>query len=84
MKLALVIGNIVSTVKDPGLHGHKFLLLQPLTSDGRKVGRIVVAVDSVGSGVGEEVIFVRGREASFPFLPELVPIDASVVGIVDR
>jgi ethanolamine utilization protein EutN len=84
MKLALVVGDVVSTVKDPGLHGHKFLLLQPLTPDRRKVGRVVVAVDSVGSGVGEEVMFVRGREASFPFLPELVPIDASVVGIIDR
>jgi microcompartment protein CcmK/EutM len=43
-----------------------------------------VAVDSVGAGVGEEVFFVRGREATFPFLPDQVTTDANVVGIVDQ
>jgi len=42
-----------------------------------------VAIDSVGSGVTEEVFYVRGREASFPFLPAEVPADAAIVGIVD-
>ena len=44
----------------------------------------VGAVDSVGAGVGEEVFFVRGKEASFPFHPVEVPVDAGIVGIVDR
>ena len=43
-----------------------------------------MAVDSVGAGVGEEVFFVRGREASFPFLPAQVSTDANVIGIVDH
>jgi microcompartment protein CcmK/EutM len=43
-----------------------------------------VAVDAVGAGVGETVFFVRGKEASFPFLPGEVPTDAGVVGIVDH
>ena len=47
-------------------------------------GRPLVAVDSVGCGVSEEVFYVRGREASFPFLPAEVPADAAIVGIVDH
>ncbi len=84
MQLARVIGNVVSTVKDPSLRGHKLLVLQPLNPLREAVGRGLVAVDSVGAGVGEEVFFVRGREASFPFLPDQVTTDANVVGIVDQ
>ena len=84
MHLARVIGDVVATVKDPSLRGQKLLLLQPLTPARKTAGRALVAVDSVGAGVGEEVFFVRGREASLPFLPQLVPTDANVVGIVDH
>ena len=84
MQLAKVIGTIVATQKDENLRGFKLLLLQPLTPDGGPTGRSLVGVDSVGAGVGEDVFFVRGREASFPFLPHIVPTDASVVGIVDH
>ena len=84
MQLARVIGNVVSTVKDPSLHGQTLLIVQPISSTGESVGRRLVAVDSVGAGVGEEVFFVRGREASFPFLPDQVVTDANVVGIVDE
>ena len=84
MQLARVIGDIVSTVKDSGLSSHKLLLLQPITPDRAPAGRTLVAVDAVGAGVGEHVFFVRGREASFPFLPDEPPTDACVVGIVDH
>lgn len=84
MQLARVIGNVVSTVKDPSLYGHKLLVLQPLNPTRESVGRRLVALDSVGAGVGEEVFFVRGREASFPFFPDKVATDANVVGIVDH
>ena len=84
MQLARIIGNVVATRKDANLHGHKLLVLEPLTPEREPTGRQLVAVDSVGAGVGEEVFFVRGREASFPFLPAQVPTDASVVGIVDH
>jgi microcompartment protein CcmK/EutM len=43
-----------------------------------------VALDSVGAGAWEEVFYVRGREASFPFLPDEVPSDATIIGIVDH
>ena len=48
------------------------------------MGRPLVAIDSVGAGVGEEVFFVRGKEASFPFHPADLPVDAGIVGIVDH
>lgn len=75
---------MVTTHKDPGLAGTKLLIVQPLTPTGQPVGRAVVAVDSVGAGVGEDVFFVRGKEASLPFHPVRVPTDAGIVGIVDH
>ena len=72
MQLAKVVGNVVATCKDPNLIGQKLLLVQPLDPDRKSVGRILVAVDSVGAGPGEEVFVVRGREASVPFLPDPV------------
>ena len=84
MQLARVIGEVVSTVKDAKLVGMKLLVMQPISEAGAAVGRTLVALDSVGAGVGEHVFFVRGREASFPFLPAEPPADASIVGIVDR
>jgi microcompartment protein CcmK/EutM len=84
MQLAKVIGEVVSTVKDANLTGLTLLVLQPITPDGAASGRTLVAVDSVGAGVGENVFFVRGREAAFPFYPAEPPTDASIVGIVDR
>ena len=84
MQLARVIGNVVATVKDANLHGIRLLLLQPIAADGEPAGRTLVALDSVGAGVGEHVFFVRGREAAFPFYPVEPPADASVIGIVDE
>lgn len=81
--MARVIGDVVATRKDPAFDGTTLLLLQPIGADGKDVGRPLVAVDSVGAGVGETVFFVRGKEASFPFYPTEVPTDAGVVGIVD-
>lgn len=84
MQIARVIGDVVATRKEPAYEGLKLLILQPLAPDGTDLGRPLVAVDAVGAGVGERVFFVRGKEASFPFLPREVPADAGVVGIVDH
>jgi microcompartment protein CcmK/EutM len=84
MQLARVIGEVVSTVKDVNLSGVTLLVLQPIAPSGEAAGRTVVALDSVGAGVGEHVFFVRGREAAFPFYPAEPPADAAIVGIVDR
>jgi len=84
MQLAKVIGDVVATRKDEKLVGLKLLILQPLTPEREDAGRTLIAVDPMGAGVGEEVFFVRGREASLPFYPVEPPVDASVVGIVDH
>ena len=84
MQLARVIGEVVSSLKDPNLTGRTLLILQPLAASGEPAGRTLVALDSVGAGVGENVFFVRGREAAFPFYPAEPPTDAAVVGIVDH
>jgi microcompartment protein CcmK/EutM len=84
VQLARVIGDVVSTMKDANLTGLKLLILQPIAASGEASGRTLVALDSVGAGVGEVVFFVRGREAAFPFYPDEPPADASVVGIVDQ
>jgi len=84
MQLAKVIGDVVMTRKDENLVGIKLLVVQPLTPDHQPTGRPLVAVDAVGAGLGEEVFFVRGKEASFPFYPVEAPVDAGIVGIVDH
>jgi ethanolamine utilization protein EutN len=84
VQLARVIGEVVSSAKDPNLVGSKLLVLQPIAASGEAAGRTLVALDSVGAGVGEHVFFVRGREAAFPFYPAEPPTDAAIIGIVDH
>ena len=84
MHLARVVGEVVATIKDSSLTGIKLMVLQPIAASGDAAGRTLVALDSVGAGVGEHVFFVRGREAAFPFYPDEPPTDASIVGIVDH
>jgi ethanolamine utilization protein EutN len=83
MLLGRIIGNVVCTMKDPVLNGHKLLIVQPLDRKGRDKGRPIIALDAVGAGAGETIYWCRGREASFPFLPAELPTEATIVGIVD-
>jgi microcompartment protein CcmK/EutM len=84
VRLGRVIGNVVATMKNPSLVGKKLLIVQPIDARGRSSGKPLVAVDSVGAGAGETIYWCRGREASFPFLPEEVPTEATIVAIVDE
>lgn len=84
MQIARVVGTLVATPKDDNLTGITLLIVQPLNADRQPWGRTLVAADAVGAGVGEEVFFVRGKEASFPFYPAEPPVDAGIVGIVDH
>ena len=84
MQLGRVVGTVVLNVKNETLEGVKLLLVQPLSTSREPIGRVIVAADSVGAGTGEEVFFVRGKEASFPFYPVEVPADAGIIGIVDH
>ncbi len=83
MQLARVIGTVVATVKNESLEGRKLLVVQSLTKDLEPAGKPLVAVDSVGAGVGELVFWCRGKEASFPFKREDTPTDCTIIGIVD-
>ena len=83
MQLARVIGTVVATVKNESLAGRTLLVIQTLNKDLKPQGKPMVAVDSVGAGIGELVFWCRGREASFPFKREDTPTDCTIVAIVD-
>ncbi len=84
MNLARVIGTIWATRKYEDLEGCSMRMIQPLTGDLEALGRPIAAVDTVGAGEGELVFYVTAYEAVIPYPRDLVPIDASIVGIVDR
>ena len=84
MYFAKVIGTIWATRKDENLKGFKLQLLQPLTAMGESAGDPLVGVDTVGAGPGETVYYVTAREAVIPLPVPMAPVDASIVGIVDR
>ena len=83
MQLGRVVGCVWATAKAPALEGHRLLLVQPLTPDLKETGKRAVCADCTGAGAGELVYWCRGKEASFPFLPAELPVDATIVGIVD-
>lgn len=83
MDLARVIGNLEATVKYTGLEGVKLMWIQPLDEYGNDAGSALVACDCTQSGVGETVFFCGGREASLALEATFVPVDATIVGIVD-
>lgn len=60
------------------------MMIQPLDAHGKNAGKPMVSIDSVGAGVGELVFWCRGKESSFPFMPDEVPTDCTITGIVDR
>lgn len=83
MDLARVIGSVESTVKYSGLEGVKLLWVQPLDEYGRKSGSPLVACDAAQAGAGETVFICGGREAALALEETFVPVDASIVAIVD-
>ncbi len=89
MFLARVIGAVVSTKKDEVMKGHKLLLLRPMLVDEsdpakfRPGSNTIVAVDAMGAGNGELVLFCQGSSARQTSGMKQLPIDAAVVGIVD-
>jgi ethanolamine utilization protein EutN len=84
--LAKVIGNVVSTQKNQGFLGMKLLLIQPyIAKDGDLIpsGNSIVAVDSVGAGEEELVMYTQGSSARVTDSTRNSPVDAVIVGIVD-
>ncbi len=87
MYFGKVIGTVWATQKHQALVGEKLQLVQPLNAEGASVGRPLVAIDAIGAGAGETVIYVTSSEAAIPIKArkhlKLVPTDATIVGIVD-
>jgi ethanolamine utilization protein EutN len=79
-----VIGTIWATRKDENMKSFKIQLVQPVTAAQKAVGTPIMAVDTVGAGPGETVFYITAREAVIPLPVEMSPVDASIVGIVDR
>jgi microcompartment protein CcmK/EutM len=83
VKLAKVLGTVVATEKDSKLQGFKFLMLGLWGHDNKPSGGSVVAVDAVGAGVGEMVLFASGSSARQTAATDNKPVDAVVMAIVD-
>ena len=84
MLFGRVVGTVVSTRKDPRLEGLKFQLVAVMNSRGRPAKGYVVAVDAVGAGQGEVVLFATGSAARQTELTHERPVDAVIMAIVDQ
>src|SRR5258707_10474457 len=89
MFLARVTGSVVATQKVASMTGHKLLTVEPLRVDPAArdrlvgTGRTFVCVDTVGAGLGETILIVQGSSARLTPETEKLPVDATVIGIVD-
>ena len=89
MFLARVTGSVVATQKVASMTGRKLLTVEPIRVDPERrdrlvpTGRTFVAVDTVGAGLGEMVLVVQGSGARYTPQTEKLPVDATIIGIVD-
>ncbi len=82
MMMGRVVGNVVSTRKQETLVGSKILEVQ-LIENQKDTDKFLIAIDSVGAGIGETVLITTGSGARLALQNTLAPVDAVVVGIVD-
>ncbi len=82
MQKGIIVGNIVSTRKQTSLVGSKFMEVR-LIKNGKPTDEYIVAVDSVGAGIGETVLLTLGSSARLALHNTNAPVDAVIVGIVD-
>jgi microcompartment protein CcmK/EutM len=89
MLIAKVTGSLVATEKVETMVGHKLLLVEPYRLDPKNrdalvsTGRQLVAVDSLGAGVGEMVLLTQGSSARLTPETKSLPVDTVVIGIID-
>lgn len=84
MLMGQVIGTVVATRKDEELEGLTFLVVKGVDIDGKMTGPLVVAVDAVGAGVGELVLFAAGSSARQTHVTKNRPVDHVVMAIIDE
>lgn len=83
MIIGKVLGNVWATRKDEGLNGLKFLVIKPIDYYSNGEFPTFVAVDSIGAGIGETVLVVQGSSARVSVGNNNIPVDATIVGIID-
>lgn len=83
MFLAKVVGKIVSTTKDEGLNGKKILIIAPIDMNGAVTGKEIVSIDSVGAGIGDQVLVTEGSVSMYAFGENHISIDSAIVAIID-
>ena len=84
MLIGKVVGTVVATRKAPKMEGLKFLLLRQVDVNGQEKEGYVVAVDAVGAGVGEYVLYATGSSARQTVLTDKRPCDAVIMAIIDE
>ena len=84
MNLARVVGTVWATRKNPALEHATLLVIQPVDLHDRPCGERLAAVDTRAALLGQLVFYVSSKEAALPLPGELIPVDATIVGIVDR
>ena len=84
MKLARVVGNVVSTVKDAGYYGQKLMIIDYLDDDGKMTGNQAIAFDVADAGVGDTVIVNVDGGAANMFLGRQCIADLTICGVVDH
>ncbi len=84
MVLGKVVGTVVSTQKEVTMESLRFMVVQPVDMDGSPIGAHVVAVDAVGSGPDEYVLYASGSSARQTVVTDKRPCDAVIMAIVDQ
>ena len=84
MKLARVVGNVVSTVKDAGYYGQKLMIIDYLDDDGKMTGNQAIAFDVADAGVGDTVIVNGDGGAANMFLGRQCIADLTICGVIDH
>ncbi len=84
MLICRVVGNLVATQKNRKLEGAKLMLVQPVDPEDTPTGATFLAIDSVGSGIGERVLVViEGKAAGQALGRKAAAVDAAIVGVID-
>jgi ethanolamine utilization protein EutN len=84
MHLGKVIGTVTPSIVYPGLEGVPMLLVQPLDKYQKPSGKVIVAADSTRMAAPQEMVYYEGgREAALALVKWFVPVDHSIIGIVD-
>ena len=84
MLIGKVVGTVVATRKEPELEGLRLLMVRGMDPEGKPTSTFVVAIDAVGAGVGEVVLYASGSSARQTKVTKDRPVDATIMAIVDE